>query len=529
MNPHKSQAEKQFTVKKPFGMATLMLVLVLAVASLLPAGENENPSFAIRSFSIEGNTVLQKESLMEAVQAFTGEKKTAEDVEGARDALERLFHESGYPTVLVNIPEQTVDTGIVKLQVIESRIKRVRVAGNKYFTMEHIRANLPALKPGEILFLPQIRTELSQINRNPDLKVSPVLIPGRELGTIDVELKVDDKLPLHGSLELNNRSTHTTTDTRLNASLRYDNLWQKGHSISAQFQTSPEKTSEVLVFSGSYSLPAPWDRNHLLIGYVVASDSETASGEGFNVIGKGTMAGLRYMIPLPPQGRYDHNLTLGLDWKDFEEDSQGSVTPIEYMPLMFGYASTLAGETGVTQFSADLNLLFRNVLMNDMDEFQNKRYGATGNYIYLTAGVERRQELPRGFSLFAKVDGQIADQPLVNNEQYSAGGVTSVRGYKESELLADNALHGTLEVFSPSLVKQLPLVPYVFYDWAWLSVRDTLPGEWDSVFIHGLGLGVQGTWKDKIDFKLDWGLALEDTDDTEVHDQEWYFKLNYRF
>ena len=49
-----------------------------------------------------------------------------------------------------------------------------------------------------------------------------------------------------------------------------------------------------------------------------------------------------------------------------------------------------------------------------------------------------------------KLDGQIASEPLVDNEEYSAGGMENVRGYLESEAMGDNALHGTVEVSFPT-------------------------------------------------------------------------------
>lgn len=515
-----------------YRMAVVCLAVFLCLVfrlSWVRAEETEKITFKIHSFHIGGNTLLDREMLTSAVKKFMGPGKTAEDVELARDALEQMYHKNGYPTVLVNIPEQTVDEGVIRLQVIESMIKRVRVVGNKYFTMENIKGHLPGLQPGKVLFLPEVKEQLADLNRNPDLKIAPILIPGRALGTIDVELKVEDHLPLHGSLELNNRATHTTTQTRLNGMIRYDNLWQKNHSINTQFQTAPEKTDEVLVFSGSYAMPSLWDKKHLMVGYCIYSDSEIASGEGFNVIGKGEMIGFRYMFPLSSMQQYDHNLTLGFDWKNFEEDTQGTVTPIEYVPFTIGYSSMLTRESGDTRFSADLNFLIRDFLGNDMEEFTRKRAGATGNYIYLTLGAEHRQKLPAGFSAFFKLDGQIADQPLVNNEQFSAGGVASVRGYKESEVLADNALHSTLEIFSPSLIKQHILMPYLFYDCAWLDVREALLEQKDRTFIQGAGIGLTGNWKNTIDFKLDLGFALENTDNTDSGDMLLHFKTRYQF
>jgi hemolysin activation/secretion protein len=450
-------------------------------------------------------------------------------VEAARDSLERFYHELGYPTVLVNIPEQTVSDGIVKFQVIESKIKRVWVEGNKYFTMAHIKKKLPSVVPGKILYLPDVRKDLARVNQTPDLKVSPLLIPGKELGTINVGLKVEDSLPLHGSLELNNRTTHDTTDLRLNGSFRYDNLWQKGHSIGVQFQVSPQDANEVKMASASYTMTTPWNQDHLLLGYFIWSDSETASGDGFDVIGDGMIAGFRYMMSLPGQGRYSHNISLGTDWKDFNEEVEGDTTPIAYMPFTVAYSASLGDTAGRTDFSAGLNFLFREWFVNDTGEFENKRYGSTGNYIYLTAGVERRQKLPKNFSLFARFDGQASGQPLISNEQYNAGGVNSVRGYMESEMPGDNAVHGTLELFSPSLFKALPMLPYCFYDFAWLDRKQPLEGEYSDAFIHGTGIGIQGAWKKMIEYKLDLGVALKDTEETQTGDAMVYFKVKWKF
>jgi hemolysin activation/secretion protein len=49
------------------------------------------------------------------------------------------------------------------------------------------------------------------------------------------------------------------------------------------------------------------------------------------------------------------------------------------------------------------------------------------------------------------VQAQIADQPLVSSEQFSVGGLDTVRGYLESEALGDYGAVGTVEVRSPNL------------------------------------------------------------------------------
>ena len=527
-----------------------MLIFLVCVSIVMPAvgplisvahaKTRQVITFDIRRIVVEGNTLLSDEQISKVMDEFTGQGKIADDVERAREKLEGLYRKEGYPTVLVNIPEQTVDEGIITLQVIESRIGNVRITGNRYFTLKSIMRHLPSFRKGEILHIPSVQADLNKTNSNTDLKVTPVLMAGREPGTTDVELKVKDQLPLHGSIELSNRSSHDTTDLRLNSMIGYHNLWQKEHSISLQYQISPEKREEAEVIAGSYVFPALWDDDHRVALYGIWSDSETAFGEGFQVVGKGNIFGARYVVPLPAYKTYAHNVTIGIDYKDFEEtlgfenEEEGMKTPITYLPLSFSYSASLPDSTGFTQFSAGANMALRG-MVTDQREFEDKRYKARGNYLCVTAGIERTQKLPAGMGLFLKLDGQRADQPLISNEQYSAGGMESVRGYKESEELGDNALHGTIELYVPDLAGVFDLQgkftckPYLFYDAAELRIKDPQQGENRSAVIAGAGAGVRGYVMRYIEYGFDWAMALKDTDRTEKGDTLVYFRVKCEF
>ncbi len=502
--------------------------------------QTRDAGFTIEAFYFTGNTLFPDEQLRNVVAAFAGPGKSAADVEKARDAVEKFYHEEGYPAVLVNIPEQTLTGGVVTLQVIESRIGKVTVTGNRYFATAKILEELPSLTPGEVLYLPRLQKELGQLISNPDLKVTPAITPGKDVGIVDIDLKVEDKLPLHGSLELNNRSSHDTTDLRLSAMVKYDNLWQKGHSISAQAQLSPEDIHEVQVYSGSYIMPLPWDRDQRLVLYGVYSNSNTNSKE-FNVVGKGDIIGLRYLLPLSGFDSYTHTLTAGFDYKKFDENlnftsnnAGESKTPITYFPFTLAYTASLTDGSGVTQLNAAANFAFRGFLTRQ-SQFDEKRFKGQADYLYVTLGVERTQKLPAGMGLYLKLDGQLADAPLIDNEQFAAGGMESVRGYQESEVMGDNAIHGTLEVSAPNLAEvfgfgdRFLISPYVFSDFAALETKSPLPGQDRNALIYGVGPGVRGYLYKSLEYQLDWGVALAGTGQTKSGDSRIYFKMKYTF
>lgn len=499
-------------------------------------------SFEIVEFQVEGNTLFTTQRLTNLLDELTGTGRTAVDVEKARETLEKFHHEAGYPTVVVNIPEQTVESGIIRLQVVESRVGATRLTGNRHYSSAQILEQLPSLSPGSILYVPDVQKEVTRVNRIADFKVTPGIDPGKEAGTVDVALKAEDHLPLHGFLELNDRNSLNTTPLRLNGALHYDNLWHREHSLSLQYQDSPQKLGEVEVFSGSYTMPAPWNRENSLSLYGVDSDSQTGFGEGFQTIGKGTIVGVRYSIPLPALDDYSHTAILGFDYKNFLETTgvAGSAagqttTPVQYFPFTLSYSGTLIDPSGQTTLNAGLNIAFRGMVTNQ-EQFANKRFDARGDYLYATLGAERRQKLPGNAGLLLKLDGLIADQPLISSEQFIAGGMESVRGYHEAEAAGDGGVHGVTEFTAPDLAPRCSLgegfqiTPYLFYDFAFLLVRDPLPGQQQELRLQGSGVGVRGFLFRKLEYQFDWAYALTSGVDTvKAGDSLAYFKLKYQF
>lgn len=509
---------------------TIVIALAFVCAVLLCANlaraEEAGSGFAITLFKLSGNTLLPEEKLQEELRVFCGDNRSARDVENARRRLEEVYRQAGYPAVLVNIPPQEVQGGVVELEVIESRLGAVRVTGNRYHTEQDILERLPAFRRGAVLYLPEVNRQLAKLNRGSDLKVEPALMPGEALGTTDVELKVNDRFPLHGSLELSNRNAHDTSATRLNAVVHYDNLWQSGHSLAFQMQTAPQKPEEVKAAALSYMLPAPWNDEQMLAGYAVWSDSTNAFGEGFQTTGQGHIYGLQYVVPLAYYRSYSHNLICGLEYKRFSEQmgvknsAETVKTPIRYMPLSVQYQSFLPDAGGATQFNAGLKTAVRG-MVSRQEHFDDKRYKARSNFMVATLGLERDQKLARDVSLNLKLDLQSSDQPLIANEQYVAGGMQSVRGYHESEASADNAYHASLELRAPEigaalkLPKPISLNPYVFYDAARLSIIKPLDSEDRVTNLEGAGLGLRGRLSRYLEFQIDLAWALHDTAQTQ--------------
>lgn len=521
---------------------TVLASLLLCLAGPLQAGQEAAPPasrdapatvrFDIWEFRVKGNKLLETRQVERAVYPFLGPKKSIEDVESASRALEKVYQDAGYQTVVVNIPEQDVRDGVVRLQVVEGSIDRIRVSGSRYFSLGRIREKLPALQQGEVPNLPALQEQLTALNQaTADREVTPIMRAGRTPGTLEIELMVKDRFPLHGGLTLNNRDTRDTTALRATARLQYNNLWQKEHSLSLLAQTSPEDTSEVKVYSGTYVMRLPDDRTYLAL-YGVSTDSDVATADNLSIIGQGTILGARLIVPLGGNASHTHNVTLGVDYKDFNNGAAGSQVPISYINWSAKYSRTLLGEKTRSSLGAGISFGLRGV-GNDDREFAAKRTGGKPSYAVLHFDADHLVKLPSDYGLYASVSGQLASAPLVDNEQFGAGGVSTVRGYFESQELGDHAIQGRLELRTPPLRKLYPdyvrnLHFLAFIDAARLWVKEPV-GTPDGYELAGTGIGLRLELLDHLTAALDWAWALKDDGTVGQGDSRAHFSLEYGF
>ena len=495
----------------------------------------EEDRFDIFEFQVEGNSVLPVLTIEETVYPFMGEKKSFKEIEKARQALEKAYHDAGYLSVLVDIPEQEVNAGHVRLKVVEAQVERLKVSGSRYYSLGYIKSKTPDLAEGSVPHFPTVQKQLAEVNRSADRRVTPVLRPGRSPGKVEVELKVADELPLHGSLELNNRYSANTTHTRLSGSLRYDNLWQRDHSVSLQFQIAPENINESKVFSANYVVPLA--RGNVLALYGVRSDSDTGALGDVSVIGNGNIFGLRFIHPLRAKPGFFHSLTAGLDYKDFNETvnllgADGFNTPITYVPFTIGYDANWQGERRQTQFGIVGNFSVRG-LGNKEQEFADKRFNAKASYAYLRLDLKHTEKFKSGWSLFGRLSAQLTGSPLISNEQFGAGGADSVRGYLETEALGDRGAIGGLELRTPSLwaaESRIPGQAYAlgFVEGAFLDVLEPLDSQAARTTLASTGLGLR--WKGKgFGLNLDLALPFKATNNTQARDARVHARFSYDF
>lgn len=469
------------------------------ILSAMPA-MGQTQSFYVREYRVTGTKRLSNLEVGQAVYPFLGPARTPDDVEQARQALEKICHDKGYQTISVVVPQQDPRHGIIRLEVVEGKISRLRVNGSRWFLPSRIKREVPSLKEGSVPNFNQVGKEITAVNRLADRRVTPELRPGAEPGTVEIDLNVEDELPLHGSLELNNRYSSNTTELRLNGALSYANLFQKGHTLGANFQIAPENLDDALVYSAYYM--ARVSNGMSLMLNATKQDSDISTLGGAAVAGKGEIVGLRAMVDLPTTQKFYQSFNFGIDYKNFTEDiligKDVIASPIEYYPISANYSASWMTEKSFTELNTALTLHLRGMGGSSID-YENKRYNASGNFIYLRGDAAHTHDIAGGAQVFGKVQGQISGNPLINSEQIAGGGLGSVRGYLEATALGDNGVFGSAELRSPTLIGSASSSTnpddewrfHAFADAGLVGIYDPLPGQKKRTGLASVGMGTR--------------------------------------
>jgi hemolysin activation/secretion protein len=256
--------------------------------------------------------------------------------------------------------------------------------------------------------------------------------------------------------------------------------------------------------------------------------------------------------PLPDRGRgFFHSISLGVDYKDNDQDTLGiggtlfSLSqPVRYWVLSAQYGITLPFDSGMRlrfggTLSAGSNAMNERIIdCNGVraEQFACRRDGATPSFFVGRFELEGSYPFAGGWVASARADVQRSNEPLINSEQFSAGGFDSVRGYLESERLGDEGERVRLQLSTPTRLlfdDALGVSALLFYDWAGLRIRQAFPGQDPRAALESLGLGLRLSTPRGVKFDADWAYALRDgaqgTGRTREGDQRLLVKLGYEF
>jgi hemolysin activation/secretion protein len=217
-----------------------------AAISLPPPATNTPApvKFTVQRILVSGNTLLPPavlEKVITNIAGAFGTNVTLEDIRQVAASLRQAYRERGWVTVAVSLPPQRLTNATIHLTVTEGKVASVQITGNRHFSSENVLRALPDLQTNTLLNSHLFQRELDVANQNRDRQIYPTLGPGPDAGTSALILRVQDRVPLHAHLEIDNYSTPGTPDWRVNAAVQYNNLWQQEQQAGLAYSFSPQQ------------------------------------------------------------------------------------------------------------------------------------------------------------------------------------------------------------------------------------------------------------------------------------------------
>ena len=349
----------------------------------------------VQSFVFEGNSLLKAADLASPLQRFVGQDLTLAELNYAADLVGKLYQERGLFARVV-VPTQDVLNGIVRIQVVESRLDRIEIDPSA--SGEHddrVRAYVGAgLKQGDPLDLRRIERGTLLVNQLPGSSFRTLLRAGSAEGTSSVVVLSELAQDQNFSAVIDNAGSARSGQQRLLLSASLHPIAAFGDDLALLALASPG----VQYGRAAYNLP---------IGTSGLSANLAVSGLHYDLLKtpvsiKGNSAaaivGLRY--PLVLQSDRAVQLSIEGGYRRFSDQVE---TLVNNRSLAYGSIAL-----DVSQADAFLaggsSALGVSLLAG-----QGSRDGGFGR---VSAYLQRRQQLTMRDALSLRITGQIGSNKL---------------------------------------------------------------------------------------------------------------------
>ena len=497
--------------------------------------------------TVTNNVLLGTSEFAALAGRFIGQPLNEQKMRELQREIILYYRTHDRPLVDVLYPEQDVSNGMLQVIVIEGRLKGVRLMrsdGSPYtngWTGAPFMLGAIRLRTNEVISESRLLSDVDWLNRNPFRRIEAVYEPDqRDYGLSSVLLRVDERRPWAVDFGYENSGSRLTSEDRLIAGF----TWGKAFGLTDhlfRYAFTADPSFELLrAHTASYFAPLPWRHGLRLSGYYL--DVEAEPGTGLTLSGAAYQTSLRYEVPLPAFGKFQHEASIGLDFKSSENNlffnSVSFVnTPTEIFQIAVGYSAVLPDPLGRTSAGIQGYYSPGDVTDKNTDEaFNLSRPGAEANYAYARFNLERVTVLPWNFTWIIHGGAQIADGNLLPSEQLGMGGYATARGYEEREGNGDQGYLISNELRTPPFSvlgflskedpdaqtsilhparKTAPLEEKIqllaFWDYGQVSNVELLSGEDAHIVFSSVGVGIRYSLSRHLALRFDYGWQLMDT------------------
>ncbi|KPA13555.1 surface antigen D15 [Candidatus Magnetomorum sp. HK-1] len=486
--------------------------------------ENNTPegTIFIKRYLFEGNTVFSDSELLSIISQYQNKQVSRKQLAEAKNIISNLYYANGYINSGAIIPDQELKDGALKILIIEGKATSVDITGNKKLKASYYKSRLEAIMSDNIypLNINHLQDALNLLSQNPRVETFHVAIePEEKLGHARIKIKIEESNHYHLATIFNNHQSPGVGSYCNELIYQHLNVFGFGDTFNLTYGVTQGRDD----YSTAYTFPiSSMDSS---ISLLFDRTKSAIISEPFNVLDiKSESDRFAIFINHPVYKTTSSQFTIGLGLVTLNNKTY----IFDDVPISFseGYDN---GESKVTKIDFSQEWLFRKmdqvIIANStfsfgLDCLQSTVNGKEpdGKFTSWSAQLHwLSKSLKNQREMLFKLNLQVSLDHLLPGNQFSMGGASTVRGYRENQITTDNGIMISNEFRFPLYKIQLPwvtkkesdgqmqIIPFADFGKGWNTDRSKP----EIDMIYSIGLGMRWLISRQVLMECYWGKALK--------------------
>lgn len=457
--------------------------------------ELKKVKFKLTRLAIKGATVYRNKQFFHLYKNFLGKQISLHHVYQIADAITKKYRNAGYILTKAIVPPQEINNGVVRLDIMEGFIDKVRVKGRLEGPKKLMNAYRKRLLKSRPLHAKDLERYLLLIDDLPGVFVKSVLTPSEnQPGASELTLILDNK-PFTAHAGIDNRGTKFNGPLQIFAGAAENSLLGFYETIGVQ-GVATSNPEELYFFNIFYEAPVSNEGTTFRLSAAFSQSKPGSSLEVFNVEGESHTFSFSFNHPFIRSRGENLRGQFGYTHRNTETDILGSLDSedrlrIIKLGMVYDYADRFRGINLINfNISQGLNILDA----TESGSLNLTRSQGKSDFTKISGKLQRLQQLAPSWMLLGSASWQYAFEKLLASEEFGVGGVSFGRAFDPSEITGDQGLALGLELqraFDVKMKFLRSLQAYAFFDYGSVWNRISTPTGEKQQELASTGVGAR--------------------------------------
>ena len=435
-----------------------------------PAGA-EKTKFQLVSVKVTKMTAYTDTDVFPLYESMVGKTISLADIYGLAEKLTTKYRNDGYVLTQVIVPPQTIESGHIKLRVVEGFVDDVTFQGSTRGDISYLQPYADKIKASKPLNAKTLERYLLLINDLSGMSAKAVLSPSTKTpGASNVTLVVEQK-PADASFVMDNRGSRYMGSLQFNTGARLNNALGFYEAINLQVATAPDgwPKREMDNLNIGVSVPIQYEGTKVTLNGGVTPTHPGYTLSEFDVKGMSHALNLEVMHPFIRSRSENLYVTLKFNYLNAKRTDNLGGPPIKDKLRVVRLNSTYQFTDrlfGINTINAEISKGFDIFGGSSKGDANMTRANGDPGFFKGTAEASRLQRITDMFDIFVGATGQLSANTLLASEEFGVGGASYGSAYDNSEITGKNGVAMRLELranpLPPSQLQKLQF--YGFYD-----------------------------------------------------------------